>query len=50
LCASFAEEEFGIETKIIVADFSKGRGVYDFIAQELRNMDIGILGNKLSVM
>lgn len=40
----FAEEEFGIETKIIVADFSKGRSVFDHIAQELKNVDVGILG------
>jgi hypothetical protein len=39
-----AEEEFGIETKIIVADFSKGRTVFDHIAQELKNVDVGILG------
>jgi hypothetical protein len=40
----FTEEEFGIETKIIVADFSKGRTVFDHIAQELKNVDVGILG------
>jgi 17beta-estradiol 17-dehydrogenase / very-long-chain 3-oxoacyl-CoA reductase len=39
-----AEEEFGIETKIIVADFSKGRTVFDHIEQELKNVDVGILG------
>ncbi|XP_065335671.1 inactive hydroxysteroid dehydrogenase-like protein 1 [Cloeon dipterum] len=48
--ASEIEEEFGIETKIIVADFGKGRQVYSHIAQELQGIDVGILVNNVGVI
>ena len=31
--------------KLITADFTKGKKIFDFIYEELKNMPIGILGN-----
>lgn len=38
-----------VKTKIIVADFSKGREVYENIKSELKNLDIGILVNNVGI-
>lgn len=35
---------YGVKTKIIVADFSKGQFVYEDIERELRDIPVGILG------
>ncbi|XP_059490977.1 hydroxysteroid dehydrogenase-like protein 1 [Neocloeon triangulifer] len=48
--ASEIEEEFGVETKVIVADFGKGRPVYEHIARELKGIDVGILVNNVGVI
>ncbi|CAL4066094.1 unnamed protein product [Meganyctiphanes norvegica] len=42
--------EFGVETKIIVADFSSGQSVYAHITEMLQGLDIGILVNNVGVM
>lgn len=34
-----------IEVKILVADFSKGKEVYDMLAEQLKSIPVGILGN-----
>lgn len=36
-----------IEVKIITADFSKGRGIYEKIEMQLKDIPVGILGKKL---
>lgn len=37
------------KTKVIVADFSKGRVVYKHIEEELKDLDIGILVNNVGI-
>ncbi len=44
----FAENEYEVKTKIIVADFSKGQPIYEHIEKELQNIPIGLLGNTVS--
>lgn len=39
-----SETMYGVKTKIIVADFSKGQFVYEDIERELRDIPVGILG------
>lgn len=39
-----SEAEYGVKTKVIVADFSKGKKVYEHIEEELRDIPVGILG------
>lgn len=34
----------GVETKVVVADFSKGESIFDHLERELISLDIGILG------
>lgn len=41
---------YGVKTKIIVADFSKGQFVYEDIERELRDIPVGILGQYLPVL
>lgn len=41
---NIAEKEFGVDTHIIRADFFHGREIYEGIAKELVDKDIGILG------
>lgn len=43
-------EEFGVETKIVQADFSSGRQVYEKISRDLYQKDIGILVNNVGMM
>lgn len=39
-----SETMYGVKTKIIVADFSKGQFVYEDIERELRDIPVGVLG------
>lgn len=39
-----AEREYAVKTKIIVADFAEGKSVYERVKQELKNIQVGILG------
>lgn len=40
----YAEKDFGVETKWIVADFTQGREIYQHIEKELKDLPIGIFG------
>ncbi|XP_072492281.1 inactive hydroxysteroid dehydrogenase-like protein 1 [Notamacropus eugenii] len=42
-------ETYKVETEIIVADFSNGRGIYLLIREALQDRDIGILVNNVGV-
>lgn len=39
------QENPTIEVKVIVADFSKGEGVFEKLKEQLKDIPIGILGN-----
>ena len=43
------EEMYGCEVRIIAADFSDGPELYPHIAEELQDLDIGLLGKVPSV-
>eukprot|EP01029_Cantina_marsupialis_P027778 TRINITY_DN773988_c0_g1_i1.p1 TRINITY_DN773988_c0_g1~~TRINITY_DN773988_c0_g1_i1.p1 ORF type:complete len:312 (+),score=89.50 TRINITY_DN773988_c0_g1_i1:14-949(+) len=43
------EENHGVETKIIVVDFSEGDAIVESVAKELKGMDVGILVNNVGV-
>lgn len=43
------ESKTQAKTKIVVADFSKGREIYKNIEEELKDLDIGILVNNVGV-
>ncbi|XP_025202941.1 inactive hydroxysteroid dehydrogenase-like protein 1 [Melanaphis sacchari] len=45
--ASEIEQESNVEVKVIQADFSKGQMIFDHIAKELDDMEIGILINNV---
>lgn len=40
----FPESLYGVNTKIIAVDFSKGQFVFDTIEKELKDIPVGILG------
>ena len=40
----FPEEKYSREVRIIPADFSDGQEIYPRIAEELQELDIGVLG------
>ncbi|CAL4149801.1 unnamed protein product [Meganyctiphanes norvegica] len=42
--------EFGVETSIVVVDFSQGQTIYRHIAKELEGKDIGILVNNVGTV
>ncbi|XP_055920438.1 inactive hydroxysteroid dehydrogenase-like protein 1 [Eupeodes corollae] len=44
------ESEFKVKTKYIVADFAKGREVYEHIQKELEGIPVGILVNNVGKM
>lgn len=44
------QENPGIEVKIIVADFSKGREIYDTLREQLEDIPVGILVNNVGMM
>lgn len=44
--ANEIEAKHPVKTKWIVADFSQGREIYDHIRNELKGIQVGILGNK----
>ncbi|KAF4530479.1 hypothetical protein B566_EDAN014681 [Ephemera danica] len=44
------EYEFGVETKIIQADFSDGKQIYEQISRELGDIEVGILVNNVGVI
>lgn len=44
------EEEFGVKTVTVAADFSKGQEVYDKIWEKIKDKEIGILVNNVGVM
>lgn len=51
ICITFeflAATESKVKTKIVVADFTQGVGVYDHIERELADLPIAILGMNLS--
>ena len=37
-------EKYSREVRIITADFSKGLGIYPNLGEQLKDLDIGILG------
>uniref|UniRef100_A0A182W9U6 Steroid dehydrogenase n=1 Tax=Anopheles minimus TaxID=112268 RepID=A0A182W9U6_9DIPT len=41
--------KYGVETKVVVADFSKGREIYPHLQKALVPLDIGILVNNVGV-
>ncbi|CAH0754822.1 unnamed protein product [Bemisia tabaci] len=41
------ESEFGVKTKVIAVDFSKGQPVFDEIEKELKDIPVGILVNNV---
>lgn len=45
--ASEIEKSYSVKTKVIVADFSEGAKVYSHIAEELKDIPIGILVNNV---
>uniref|UniRef100_A0A8D0HJ14 Uncharacterized protein n=1 Tax=Sphenodon punctatus TaxID=8508 RepID=A0A8D0HJ14_SPHPU len=47
--AKHIAETYKVETDIIVADFSKGRGIYSAMKEALRGKEIGILVNNVGV-
>ena len=40
----FPEEKYSCEVRIIPVDFSDGQEIYPRIAEELQDLDIGLLG------
>ncbi|XP_058168455.1 inactive hydroxysteroid dehydrogenase-like protein 1 [Anopheles ziemanni] len=40
----------GVETKIVVADFSRGESIFDHLERELVSLDIGVLVNNVGVI
>lgn len=48
--AKEVEMDFSVETKIIQADFTEGRPLYQRIAKELEMLDIGVLVNNVGVL
>ncbi|KAK9754546.1 short chain dehydrogenase [Popillia japonica] len=47
--ANEIEQEHPVKTKIIVADFSKGATAIDYIRNEIKNLEIGILVNNVGM-
>lgn len=47
--ASEIEAKHNVETKIIVADFSRGREIYPRVREELEGIDVGILLNNVGI-
>ncbi|KAK7789844.1 hypothetical protein R5R35_011237 [Gryllus longicercus] len=45
--ANEIERECQVNTKVVVADFSKGQTVFDYIERELREIPVGILVNNV---
>ena len=45
-----SEEKYGREVRVIAVDFSAGQDIYPQIAEELKDLDIGILGGSHSQM
>lgn len=43
------ESKYPVKTKWIAADFSQGIQIYDHIKKELTGIEIGILGNKITL-
>lgn len=43
-CLCFSENKYNREVRIVVVDFTDGQEVYPRMAEELKDMDIGILG------
>ncbi|XP_017876666.1 hydroxysteroid dehydrogenase-like protein 1 [Ceratina calcarata] len=44
------EENPAIEVKVIVADFSKGREIFEKLAEQLKDIPVGILVNNVGMM
>ncbi|XP_034251632.1 inactive hydroxysteroid dehydrogenase-like protein 1 [Thrips palmi] len=44
------EMDYSVETKIIQADFTEGRPIYEQIAKELDALDVGVLLNNVGVL
>ena len=44
LIAHLPEEKYGREVRVISVDFSEGHEIYPRIAEELQDLDIGVLG------
>ena len=42
--AHIPEEKYGCEVRVIPVDFSEGHEIYPRIAEELQDLDIGVLG------
>ena len=43
-CIKPTEEKYQREVRIISVDFSEGKNIYPNIAEQLQDLDIGILG------
>jgi hypothetical protein len=39
-----SERDYGVMTKVIQADFSHGNAIYQNIENQLKRIDVGILG------
>ena len=44
LTHTFTEAQYGVEVMVIAVDFSSGQEIYPRLAQQLKNLDIGVLG------
>lgn len=49
ICTYFVENLYPVQTKIIVADFSDGRDIYNRIRDELSSIPVGILGKYVTI-
>jgi len=44
IMAPYSESRFGVETRIVQADFSEGESIYEELKSQFADLDIGILG------
>ena len=44
-----SESKYSREVKVVAVDFSDGQDVYPQIAEELKDLEIGVLGKEMSV-
>ena len=42
---NFAEQKYHREVLVIPVDFSRGMEIYPYLAEQLKDLDIGILGD-----
>lgn len=44
-CGCVSESRFGRQTRVIQTDFTEGHHIYPAITEDLKDLEIGILGN-----